>query len=348
MIPERRPTRLPVPIARALSKLYEIGINRQNRRYDQGIGVTALDRPVISVGNLSAGGTGKSPLVQHLVRALRQRGHTPAIAMRGYKAPPGELGDEANEHLHTLGDIPIVAQPDRIAGLRALFDSDRGKDVDVVILDDGFQHRKIARDLDIVVIDATHPPSRDALLPLGFLRERPKSLSRAGAVVLTHTDRAANPDLLIRQLRRWLPEPAPVATTRHRWRDLLVEQDGVPDRIAPLDELRGQRVLAVCGIGTPGPFIATIESLGAVPVHSIIRKDHAPYRDLDLDSILRAAHDHGLTTIVTTRKDRARLGDRVAPILRSEQGFCLVTPTLELSFDEGEDRLLGCCEQVLQ
>ncbi len=346
MIPERRPTRLPVPIARALSKLYELGIDRQNRKYDQGIGVTTLDRPVISVGNLSAGGTGKTPLVQHIVRTLQAHNHHPVIAMRGYKAQKGELGDEAHEHLDALGDLPIVAQPDRIAGLRALFATDKGKAVDVVVLDDGFQHRKIARDLDIVVIDSTNPPTNDALLPLGFLRERMDSLSRADLVVLTHTDRVSDLETLEHNLRRWIPSTSPIIHSCHTWRDLRVEEDSEPVRAAPLDELRGEQVLAVCGIGTPDPFLRTLESHGAERTETIIRKDHEPYSEHDIDSILRTAQRAGLKTLVTTRKDRARMGDRADRILRSDGGFRVITPTLELGILRGEHELLEALKRV--
>ncbi len=347
MIPERRPTRMPVPIARALAAAYSIGINHQNRRYDRGIGVTTLDRPVISVGNLSAGGTGKTPLVQYLVRTLRERGRTPVIAMRGYKAMPGELGDEATEHLDALGDVPIVARPDRIAGLRALFESERGETIDTIILDDGFQHRTIARDLDIVVIDSTNPPWRDALLPLGFLRERPESLRRAGAVVLTHTDRVPDLEPVIAELRRWIPERTPIATTRHVWRDLRIEQHAAPTRTAPVDELRDRRVLAMCGIGSPEHFLRTLETLGADPVAVLVRQDHEPYTHPEIDSILRTLATHDLDTIVTTRKDRARLGEHADRILRSDRRIRVITPALRLAFDDAEPALIERCEHAL-
>lgn len=348
MIPERRPTRLPVPIARALAAAYSIGINHQNRRYDRGVGVTTLDRPVISVGNLSAGGTGKTPLVQYLVRTLRERGRNPVIAMRGYKAKPGEPGDEATEHLEAIGDIPIVTQPDRIAGLRALFGTEQGARIDTVILDDGFQHRKIARDLDIVVIDATCPPWRDALLPLGFLRERPESLRRAGAVVLTHTDRVPDIKPVITELRRWIPEEIPVATTRHVWRDLRIEQHDTQPRTAPVDELRDQRVLAMCGIGSPLHFLRTLESHGADPTQVLVRQDHEPFTEPDIESILRTLAAHDLDTIVTTRKDRARLGEHAERILRSDRRIRVISPTLRLAFDDSEVALIERCERALR
>ena len=133
MIPEHRPTRLPVFLASALSKLYTIGINHQNRKYDRGIGVTTLDRPVISIGNLSTGGTGKTPVVEHVVRTLMEQGHHPAIAMRGYKAKPGQMSDEEREHASILKGVPIVAQPDRIAGLQKLFACELGEQIDCVV-----------------------------------------------------------------------------------------------------------------------------------------------------------------------------------------------------------------------
>lgn len=178
---------LPGPLGRLAGAIYAREIRRRNRAYDRGGRVTRLDRPVISVGNLSAGGTGKTPMVMKLATALLEAGHHPCIAMRGYKAAAGR-SDEAEEYRARLVNVPVVAQPDRISGLRALFATEVGRDVDVVLLDDGFQHRRLARDLDIVLVDATRSPFEDRLLPAGYLREPPASLERAQAVVITHAE----------------------------------------------------------------------------------------------------------------------------------------------------------------
>ncbi len=172
---------------------------RRNRRFDAGHGVVTLDRPVISVGNLSTGGTGKTPMTMRVVQWLREAGHAPAIAMRGYRAGP-EGSDEALLYQEAFAGMPIVAQANRIDGLLQLFAQEEGDGeagsapararTDVVVLDDGFQHRQIARQFDLVLIDATRDPFADALLPAGWLREPAASLRRAHAVVLTHAESA--------------------------------------------------------------------------------------------------------------------------------------------------------------
>ncbi len=239
----------PVPawLGRIGEPLYRRAINYRNRRFDAGAGVHRLNVPVISVGNLSVGGTGKTPMVMHVLRVLLEGGHKPCVAMRGYSkrgqskrgqskhqhsrsardAPAessliieqvagsmaawtgrergqswtdtgagGEWGgvsnlgfsDEADEYRRAFPDLPLIARPDRIVGLRELLEKPFKPVVDCVVLDDGFQHRQIARDLDIVLVDASHPPMRDHLLPRGYLREPPESLRRASCVVITHAE----------------------------------------------------------------------------------------------------------------------------------------------------------------
>ncbi|MBM4022938.1 MAG: tetraacyldisaccharide 4'-kinase, partial [Planctomycetes bacterium] len=137
--------------------------------------------PVISVGNLTLGGTGKTPLVAWVARRLLAAGHRPAVVSRGYAARPGLPSDEAAELGMLLPDVPHVAERDRMAGVaRAV-----AAGADVAILDDGFQHRRLRRDLDIVAIDASDPFGCDRLFPRGLLRESRRGLARAGAVVLT-------------------------------------------------------------------------------------------------------------------------------------------------------------------
>ncbi len=144
--------------------------------------------------NLSVGGTGKTPMVMHVLRVLLERGYRPCVAMRGYSKSKDGAADETDAYRRAFPEVPIMAQPDRIAGLRSLLErTPAEKQFDRVVLDDGFQHRQIARDLDVVLIDAT--PGRsvfaDRLLPAGWLRERVGSLARASAVVLTHAELAS-------------------------------------------------------------------------------------------------------------------------------------------------------------
>src|ERR1051326_7138417 len=161
-------TRPPVPgiLGRAMSLVYSAAIARINRRYDRGRGVIRFDRPVISVGNLSVGGTGKTPMVAHILRTLLASHASPCVAMRGYRSRRGE-SDEAQEDRRAFPPAPIVPPPARTPGLIPLFSQQHELDEPAsthIILDDGFQHRRIARDVDIVLIDATADPFTDRLL----------------------------------------------------------------------------------------------------------------------------------------------------------------------------------------
>ena len=348
MIPEHRPTRLPVFLASALSKLYSFGINHRNRQYGKGVGVTTLDRPVISIGNLSTGGTGKTPLVQHVVRTLIDSGHQPAIAMRGYKAQPGQPSDEQREHMDALPGVPIVAQPNRIAGLEALFATDEGAAIDCIVLDDGFQHRKIARDLDVVVIDVSRPPYQDALLPLGYLRESIDSLGRADVIVVSHAEMVEQEQL--GTLRRWLdnqidPETV-VAVVEHQWDGL---REYGPDSESPVEReieyLNGLAVAVISAIGNPEAFVAMGIQAGASVVHRCDRPDHDEYPDEVVDEFVRNATQSGASAILTTRKDWTKL-QSVLPGFAYEQGLLILIPALGIGFRSGQETFETCCKNL--
>ncbi|MBL8756996.1 MAG: tetraacyldisaccharide 4'-kinase, partial [Phycisphaerae bacterium] len=176
---------LGVPLAR----VYGAVVGWRNARFDRGVGVTRVGVPVVSVGNVSVGGTGKTPMVMWLARRLMERGERPAIALRGYKGGRGGAGsDEATEFRRWLPEVPLAVGGDRVATIGALRGSAEGARVSCVLLDDGFQHRRLHRDLDVVLVDATRDPFADRLLPAGWLREPVEGLKRAGAVVLTRYD----------------------------------------------------------------------------------------------------------------------------------------------------------------
>ncbi|MFM9995872.1 MAG: tetraacyldisaccharide 4'-kinase [Phycisphaerales bacterium] len=335
-LPARRP---PVPglPGRALALAYGAFVARRNRRYDRGKGMVMLDRPVISVGNLSVGGTGKTPIVTHLVRALLDAGRRPAIAMRGYAPRHSADGssDEASLYRDELRGVPVVAQADRVEGLLRLFATPEGEKVDCVVLDDGFQHRKLARQLDVVLVDATRDPFLDALLPAGWLREPVASLKRARWVVLTHAE-SVDPGSTYRlgMAVRAVDPAIRVAIARHTWKDLTIESASGRDLVGTR-WLQGKKVLAVCAIGNPGPFLAAVENaVGDQPVDRIVLRDHDPYRDPTIRRIIEQAR--GLNAVVITNKDwmkllREPLSSWPCPIAR---------PNLEIKFDSGRDDLV--------
>lgn len=314
-----------------ITKLYRREITRRNRNFDEGQGVVTLDRPVISVGNLSVGGTGKSPMVAHVIDVLRTDGRNPCIAMRGYASNRTAHGtsDEADEYAQRFEDLLIVAQPNRTEGLIELFATEAGQQVDAVVLDDGFQHRRIARQLDIVLIDATRSPFEDDLLPTGRLREPVASLARAHAVVLTHAESVSEAEL--NTLRAGIAEvnrDLHVAVAEHAWSGLDVE-----DRLEPVEWLGGKRVLGVCAIGNPRPFLSTLEHHAGSIAPSVVLRDHDPYKASTVARIVRGAS--GCDAIVCTAKDWSKLrhvpADRwPCPVLR---------PRLEMRLREGGDGL---------
>ena len=324
--------------------LYRVGIQHRNRAFDAGKGVIRLDRPVISIGNLSTGGTGKTPMVHLVLRLLLDAGRQPVIAMRGYGAAPGEKGDEQQEHESAFPNVPVVAQPDRIAGLRELLKTDTGGRLDSVVLDDGFQHRQIARDLDIVLIDATRPPTRDGLLPRGHLRDPIESLNRAGLVVLTHCERVTDESL--NQLRSgitpYLADSVSVLHAQHTWAHItqfVKLEDGWDQGKIGLEHFTDQDVLLVCGIGNADAFVSMAEDSGFRIAREYRLGDHEPLSNGQIDELNGSAEVHG-RSILMTQKDWVKV--RGHPVW--EPGTRVLVPSL--SMDLGND-LAQLTENVL-
>lgn len=363
---------VPRPLGLLAEPLYRLAIALRNRAFDAGRGVVRFDRVVISVGNLSVGGTGKTPMVSTIVRWLVEAGHHPIIAMRGYAADADGESDEAAAYHRRFPDVPIVAQANRTTGLIRHFGreyqaeaaaleereathgptetaSQREVDeyleragihrTDCIVLDDGFQHRQIARDLDIVLIDATRNPFHDRLLPAGWLREPVRSLRRAHALVLTHAESALAADVTaldraIAQVRG--PERGSAeAVARHDWAGLTVLEGG-DEQEQPCAWLVGKRVMAVCAIGNPEVFMAQVQrATGSVLAAQVALRDHDPYAPGTVRRIVEQARAAGAQTIVTTEKDWSKLmrtpaADWPCPVARVH---------LEMHFDRGGEML---------
>ncbi len=294
-------------LGRVLEPVYAAAIRRRNARFDRGDGVMAVARPVISVGNLSVGGTGKSPMVRWVCEELLRVGIRPAIAMRGYKSGAGE-SDEAAEYRRLLPGVPLAVGAERFERVSAMLLSEAGRRVGCVVLDDGFQHRRVHRDLDIVLLDATRDPFADRLLPAGWLREPTGSLLRAGAVIVTHTESAdaGVVEEMVRKIRGVSPR-AVVAKARHETTLELPATTGSPPLTsAPTGPSERARVVVVCGIGNPGPFVAQAEKVADV-VRAFVFEDHAAYSGARMGEIAEAAQRERAGAIVTTGKDWSKL-----------------------------------------
>lgn len=297
----RVPAALFGAVARVRSALYD-------RRL---LPIAELEVAVVSVGNLTAGGTGKTPMAAWIARAFERRGWRPGILSRGYgrardagsrdEASALALNDEGEELARTLPDVPHVQDANRVRGGQALVD--RG--VDAIVLDDGFQHRRLHRDVDVVLVDATRPwglaappgggePVR-AFLPRGLLREPPAALARADAIVITRSDAVAGTELArLEGLVEELAPGRPIALARHAPVALRVQGADVG-----LASLAGREVDLVSGIGNPEAFEATVSGLGATVREHRAFPDHHPYSKGDLAGLSRP--------LVTTAKDAVKL-----------------------------------------
>jgi tetraacyldisaccharide 4'-kinase len=307
---------------------------------------------VISVGNLTVGGTGKTPLVGWLGRYLYERKLAVGVVSHGYGTPTrrsfvllrrarpsSELarraGDETVLLSRALGTVPVASDRRKADALRRLWKKARPQ---VIIVDDAFQTIAIRRDLDVVAIDAVNPWGRGYLLPRGRLREKRETLSRADLVVLTRCNQsAAVPDVL-RQIRELTS--APVVTTEHVFSGLW--RADTWERLAD-GALRGKTVYAFSGIGNPESFEHSLTELGASVVGSRRFGDHHFFSLGDLEKVEDAASKLGAEFLVTTEKDAVRLPYGA----RSRTGGRILAVGVGLKFREGREVLEGMVLNVV-
>lgn len=299
----------------------------RNRLYDRGwLRVETAPVPVISVGNLTMGGTGKTPFVEYVARYLSENGHRVAILSRGYGQRDGP-NDEAMVLEENLPDVPHLQGADRVELARLAVEE---LESEVLVLDDAFQHRRLARRLDIVLIDATNPWGHGYLTPRGLLRESPRELRRAHAVVITRSDSVAETPLKAIRERVARFADIPVFNAAHK-PDALVDSKGVRES---LELPKGRPIAAFCGIGNPEAFRTTLTKLGLAPTLWRIFPDHHSYTRADVDSLESWAAelpDGGF--VLTTQKDLVKL--RVARL----QDWPLWAVKIRLELREGEERL---------
>ena len=274
--------------------------------------------PVISIGNITLGGTGKTPAVIHLADLLLRNGIHPAIISRGYgRKNENDVivvsdGRSVLVDAQTGGDEPVlIASKHR--GIPVVVGRKRHRaallalqrfNPDVVVLDDGFQHIQFKRDLDIVLLDAGNPFGNGKLFPGGILREPLCALKRAHAVLITKMDDEKAVEALKMTVQRYTN--ARIFTSRQAPFDVM---DYQTNETRPLSTLRGTKVIAFSGIAQPAQFTAMLTSLGADVVTAHDFPDHFTYRKSDLASIVQKAADEKISMIITTEKDAVRLKD---------------------------------------
>jgi tetraacyldisaccharide 4'-kinase len=314
--------------------------------------VARAGAPVFSLGSLAVGGSGKTPAALALARRLVGRGRTAAILSRGYGARRGDARIVADGERILLGaadagDEPLLLAR-RLPGLRVLCGPRRAElarravadlGADALVLDDGFQHRSLHRDLDAVVLDASNPFGNGRLLPRGPNREGRGALARAGLAWLSRTDQAS-PESLAR-LRALAADATgrPPVESRHAVADLA---DGALARSFPAGSLAGRRVLLLAAIARPAGFRRTVEGLGASVVAERIFGDHHPFAPAELDEALAAARAAGCDFVATTEKDAIRLstpwaGEAMLRVVRIESEIVRGEDVL----DEAIDRALA-------
>ena len=314
------------PLFLPLSGLYGAGVSLRLALYRRGLlAVRGAARPVVSVGNVAAGGTGKTPFVRWLAGELLRRGRHPSILTRGYGrgsrgtvvvsdgrgtlASVADSGDEPALLARALPSVPIVADVRRrVAASRA---ETLETPVDLHLLDDGFSHVALARDVDVVLLDATAPDSGGALLPAGRLREPLSSLARADLLVITKTEQA-DPGPALAIARRYAP-----GTPVYRARTEVLGVTGRDGSPVEAGDLPPGTAVAVAGIALPEAFRATLASVGIEPVELLSFRDHEPYGPASLGRIERALEESGANAVVTTEKDAVKLDDLLhVPVLR--------------------------------
>ncbi len=323
-----RSTRLLLALLDGVSRVFRAITRLRAWLYESGLAKRfPLGCQVISVGNVTVGGTGKTPVVEILARTLRDEGRSVAILSRGYKkkekpflqrlfgggaaAPPRVVSDGERVLLDSelSGDEPFMLASN-LPGVVVLVDKNRVKagryairhfGCDVLILDDGFQYMKLKHSHEIVLVDSTNPFGNGHLLPRGILREDAAHISRADFIFITKSD--GNTDVLRARLRR-MNERAEIAECRHR---PCFYKNAFTGEILPLDMVKGMKVTTLAGIAAPMGFEKSVSAMGAKIVSRERFPDHYRYRAQDIIDVINSADELGAQAILTTEKDAVRL-----------------------------------------
>ncbi|MFA7236177.1 MAG: tetraacyldisaccharide 4'-kinase [Phycisphaeraceae bacterium] len=351
--------------AGAAEPVYDLVVRCRNAMFDRGWRKQHRAHvPVVSVGNITTGGTGKTPMVMEVVSRLQKLGATPAVLTRGYKADSEGFSDEAMLMKLKLPGVPVIVNGDRVAGAKAMgmrFVAPKkpeaalapgtdsfcpglpvtqeeklpGAGVNVIVLDDGFQHRRIARDIDIVLVDATCPFGYDHLLPRGLLREPPEVLKRASAVIVTKCD--AGDAALDERIARYHGK-LPLGHVSHRWAAVVDERD------QPVRAETSRRVIAFAGIGRPDAFFTEAGKRLNV-VETIALADHMVYDDATLQRLREAGKRLNPDAFVTTEKDWVKLRQWIQS---SPMDQPIWRAVLELQWRDGDEALNALLRQVVR
>jgi len=302
-----------------ISLLYGMAIRLRVRTYSWGLLKTrGLPIPVISIGNITLGGTGKTPAAVNVLGILLKHGRKPVLLSRGYGRSdrsavlvvsdgiskvldPVSGGDEPVLIAGRHPRVPVVVGADRYRSGTVAIERFHP---DIAILDDGFQHIRLKRDLNIVLIDAVDPFGSGRLFPAGILREPLTALRRADIVLITRADRTENIVQLKETIGRYTD--ARIFTARYSPRDLM---DVATGETKPIDFLAGKPVFAFAGIARPDSFLSLLRTLGAVVTGTAVYRDHYSYTRSDLAGLVRQAGERNAALLATTEKDGVKLNN---------------------------------------
>jgi len=308
---------------------------------------------VISVGNITAGGTGKTPLVIWLCNQITEnpRFSVPssgcAILTRGYKTTKNlklktqNYFDEPVILAQSCPEVKVVVNPDRFAAAVEVVENSGAK---VLIMDDGFQHRRLKRDLDIVTIDAMCPFGYGKILPAGLLREPIAELKRADVVVITRCDQVCEAELSQIEKKLRLTNPGIIiAKSMHK----PICAKSIDNRQIGLEELRNKKIFAFCGIGNPDAFLGTIKGLGADTAGSKVYNDHHYYTENDIAEIHEKAKEFKADFILTTQKDWTKIITGFRSLIADYHDALFAYLVIELKFLAGQDKITRLLEETL-
>lgn len=315
------------------SRIYGFVVKTRIFFYKKGIlRCVRLPVPVFSVGNITVGGTGKTPVVEHIARYLRAKGKRVAILSRGYAASIRQENNSSGKNIcndeyllfkENIPDVPHLLNKSRVkGGLEAI----KRFQAECLVLDDGFQHLRLARDLNIVIIDALNPFGHEQIIPRGMLREPLEGLKRANMILLSHVDQCSRDKITVITNRlREITGGVPVVETVHKPICLESAKDA-----AKLDIhcLRGKRVFVFCAIGNPVSFRKSIEGLGAEIAGIRVFPDHHVYTLSELQEMNAEAQSMKPDAIVITQKDRVKIGNNLSiwdfPVWTLKIEICVV------------------------
>ena len=311
------------PFLIPFSFLYGQAMMLRDHLYHRGcLTVHSLPRPVISIGNLTLGGTGKTPTVIFTARLLKDAGRRPAVVSRGYRGESKEAfnvvsdsrtlllewrlaGDEACMLARSLPGIPVLTGRKRIDPARAAIERFYA---DTIVLDDAFQHLSLKRQIDIVLIDSHSGFGNGRVLPAGPMREPPAALDRADIIVITKWNEQQEPSPGEMAARIW-NQRAPIFHARYCPKMLVDDQD----RRFPVSSMKGIKVCAVAGLADPEHFLSTLKSLGAQVMDAALFDDHYQYPERELARIITLSKK--ADCLITTEKDMVKLTGRVPGLL---------------------------------